>query len=119
MSSISHEVPSDLFKLSSRIVHFYARLLLLRCYEDYPLRHDPEPIHLDDSDRIASQDHPHILAIHYRRLELIRFKHDLFGYLGPLAPEQESSGSANDQYWRRLQSLLTDVGMLLSFMIIP
>lgn len=114
MSSISHELPSDSSELSYRIVHFYARLLVLRCYEDYHLRHDPEPIHLDESDRIASQGHPHILAIHYRRLELVKFKHDLFGHLGPLAPEQESSGSANDQYQRRLQSLLTDVEMLLS-----
>ena len=96
MSSISHELPSDSSELSYRIVHFYARLLVLRCYEDFYLRHDPEPIQLDESDRIASQGHPHILAIHYRRLELVKFKHDLFGHLGPLAPEQESSGSAND-----------------------
>ena len=71
MSSISHEIPSHLFKLSFRIVHFYSRLLLLRYYEVYYLRHDPEPIHLDESDRTASQDHPHILARHYRRLELV------------------------------------------------
>ena len=107
ISSISHELPSDSSEFSSRIVHFYARLLVLKCYGDYYSRYDPEPIHLDESDRIFRQDHPHVLAIYYRRLELVKFKQDLFGHLGP-------SGSANGQCWRRLQSLLTDVEMLLS-----
>jgi len=101
-------------------VHFYARLLVLRCYEDYSLRHDTQPIELDGSDRVASKDHPHIIAMHHRRLELVKLKHDLLGYLGPLTTEHESvavrknSDSGDDPYWRKLRSLLTDVEMLLS-----
>lgn len=58
--------------------------------------------------------------MHHQRLELVKFKHDLFGYLGPLAPMhnsdavREGSDSADDLYRRKLQSLLTDVEMLLS-----
>ena len=111
ISLINHEPPSDSSEFASYIMHFYARLLVLRCYEDYYLRHDPEPIYLDESDRTASE---HILAIQHRRLELVKFKQDLFGHLGPLVPEQGGSGSAIDQYRRRLHSLLTDIDMLLS-----
>jgi len=120
MSSMSHDFPSDLSEFSCGIVHFSARLLVLRCYEDYTLRHDTQPIKLDESDRVASQDHPHIIAMHHRRLELIKLKQDLFGYLGPLAPEHKSvavrkgSDSAGDPYRQKLQGLLTDIEMLLS-----
>ena len=119
-SSVTHEFPSDSSEFSCSIVHFYARLLVLRCYEDYNLRHDTQPIQLNESDRVASRDHPHIIAMHHRRLELVKLKQDLFGYIGPLAPEHTSvavrkgSDSADDPYRRKLQSLLTDVEMLLS-----
>lgn len=101
-------------------MHFYARLLVLRCYEDYNLRHDTQPIEVNNSDRVASLGHPHLIAMHHRRLELVKLKQDLFAYLGPLAPEHKSvavgkdSDSADDPYWRKLRSLLTDVEMLLS-----
>jgi hypothetical protein len=117
---ISHEFPSDSSEFSSGIVHFYARLLVLRCYEDYNLRHDTQPIELDGSDRVTSRNHQHIVAMHHRRLKLIKLKQDLSGYLGPLAPEHKSvmvrkdSDSAEDPYRRKLQGLLTDVEMLLS-----
>ena len=113
-SSISHELPSDSSEFLCGIVHFYTRLLVLRCYEDYNLRHDPEPIQLEESDKVASKYHPHILAMHHRRLELVKFKQALFGYLGPLSPEHKSSDAAGDSYRRNLQGLLTDVEMLLS-----
>lgn len=118
--SISYEFPSDSSEFSCGIVHFYARLLVLRCYEDYSLRHDTQPIELDESDRVASRNHPHIVAMHHRRLELVKLKQNLSGYLGPLAPEHKSvavrkgSDSAEDPYRRKLQGLLTDVEMLLS-----
>ncbi|MCJ1394871.1 hypothetical protein MMC18_007751 [Xylographa bjoerkii] len=112
--SISHELPSDSSEFLCGIVHFYTRLLVLRCYEDYNLRHDPEPIQLEESDRVTYKDHPHILAMHHRRLELVKFKHALFGYLGPLSPEHKSSDAAGDSYRRNLQGLVTDVEMLLS-----
>lgn len=114
MSSISHELPNDSSELLYGIVHFYTRLLVLRCYEDYNLRHDPEPIHLEESDRVACKNHPHILAMHYRRLELVKFKQALFGYLGPLSPEHMNSDATDGLYRRNLQSLLTDAEMLLS-----
>ena len=113
-SSISHELPTEASEFSCSIVHFYARLLVLRCYEDYTLRHDPEPIQLSDSVRVVTKDRPHIKAMHDRRLELVKFKQDLSGYLGPLAPEHISSGSADGPYRQRLRNLLTDVEMLLS-----
>ena len=52
--------------------------------------------------------------MHHRRLELVKFKQALFGYLGPLSPEHKSSDAAGDSYRRNLQGLLTDVEMLLS-----
>lgn len=58
--------------------------------------------------------------MHHRRLELIKLKQDLFGYLGPLAAEHKSavvpkgSDSADDTYRRKLQSLVTDIEILLS-----
>lgn len=119
-TSTSHEFPSDSSEFSCSIVHFYARLLVLRCYEDYSLRHDTQPIKLSQSDQVTIQNHPHIEAIHHRRLELVKMKHDLSGYLGPLASEHKSvairkgSDSAEDPYRQKLQSLLTDVEMLLS-----
>ena len=117
---ISYELPSDSSEFLCGIVHFYARLLILRCYEDYSLRHDTQPIKVSESDRVVVQDHPYIIAMHHRRLELVKLKQDLFGYLGPLAPEhksvvvRKSSDSADDPYRQKLQSLLTDVEMLLS-----
>ncbi|MCJ1437973.1 hypothetical protein MMC27_007360 [Xylographa pallens] len=120
-TSFKHsEISRDPFEFTCSIVHFYARLLVLRCYEDYSLRHDTQPIKLIDSDRVSTVNHPHIVAMHYRRLELVKLKHDLFGYLGPLAPEHESvvvrmdSDSADNPYRRKLRSLLTDIEMLLS-----
>ena len=119
-SSIIHEPPSDSSEFLCEIVHFYTRLLVLRCYEDYNLRHDTQPIDLNESDRIASIDHPDVIAMHHRRLELVKLKQNLSGYLGPLAPEHrsiavhEGSESADDPYRRKLESLLTDVEMLLS-----
>lgn len=119
-SSTTHEFPSDSSEFSRSIVHFYARLLVLRCYEDYSLRHDSQPIKLDKSDRVSVQGNPHVEAIHHRRLELVKLKHDLSGYLGPLASElkpvviRKSSDSAEDPYGQKLQGLLTDVEMLLS-----
>ena len=113
-SSTKHKLPSDSSEFSSCIVHFYARLLVLRCYEDYHLRHNPEPVIDLDSNRTYNKGRPCIVAIHRRRLELVQFKQDLSGYLGPLAPEHKGSDSADDQYRRRLQSLLTDIEMLLS-----
>lgn len=113
-SSTSHALPSDSSEFLCGIVHFYTRLLVLRCYEDYNLRHDPEPTHLEDSDRIATRDHPHILAMHLRRLELVKFKQALAGYLGPLSPEHTNSDAAGDSHRRNLQGLLADVEMLLS-----
>jgi len=101
-------------------VHFYVRLLVLRCYEDYSLRHDTQPIKLNESDRVASKGHPHIITMHHRRLGLVKLKQDLFAYLGPLAPEHKSvmvpkdSDSADDPYRRKLRSHLTDIEMLLS-----
>ena len=102
------------------IVHFYARLLVLRCYEDYALRHDTQPILLEETDRVCTIGHPHILAMHHRRLELVKLKQALSGYLGPLHPERESvtvckgPDSAHDPYRRKLQGLIKDVEMLLS-----
>jgi hypothetical protein len=58
--------------------------------------------------------------MHHRRLELVKLKQDLSGYLGPLAPKnksvavRKSPDSAEDQYRRKLQGLLTDIEMLLS-----
>jgi len=118
--STSHEFPSDSSEFSCSIVHFYARLLVLRCYEDYFLRHDTQPIKLNESDRVATKNHPHIEAMHHRRLELVKLKQDLSGYLGPLASEHKSvairkgSDSAEHPYRQKLQGLLTDVEMLLS-----
>ncbi len=121
MSSINYAFPSDPSEFSYGIVHFYARLLVLRCYEDYSLRHDTQPIEVNNSGRVASLGHPHLIAMHHRRLELVKLKQDLFAYLGPLAPEHnksvavgKDSDSADDPYWRKLRSLLTDVEMLLS-----
>ena len=114
VSSISHELPGDSSELHYSIVYFYTRLLVLRCYEDYNLRHDPEPIQLQDSDRVTSQDHPHILAMHRRRLELVKFQQALYGYLGPLSPEHKNLNAADDLYRRNLQGLLTDAKMLSS-----
>ena len=120
MSSRSLELPSDPSEFLCYIVHFYARLLVLRCYEDYNLRHDTQPIELNESDRVTTTGHPHLIAMHCRRLELVKLKQDLFAYLGPLAPEHKSvmvgkdSESADDPYGRKLRSLLTDVEMLLS-----
>ena len=119
MSSINLELPSDRSECLCCIVHFYARLLVLRCYEDYSLRHDTQPIELDGSDRADDQD-PYLIAMHHRRLELVKLKQDLFAFLGPLAPEHKSlmvgkeSDSADEPYRRKLRSLLTDVEMLLS-----
>lgn len=119
-SSMNHEFPDDPSEFSCRIVHFYARLLILRCYEDCNLRHDTQSIELDESDRVCSQGHPDIIAMHHRRLELVKMKQDLFGYIGPLTPGHQSvtvpevSDSADDPYRRKLQGLVTDIEMLLS-----
>lgn len=113
-SSMSHELPSDSSEFLGCIVHEYTRLLVLRCYEDYNLRHDPEPVQLEESDRVTSTDHQRILAMHHRRLELVKFKQALFGFLGPLSPEYKSLDAAGGSYRRNLQGLLTDVEMLLS-----
>jgi len=119
-SSINHEFPSDSSEFLCGIVHFYARLLVLRCYEDYSLRHDTQPIEWDWSKRANIKGGPHIIAMQHRQLELVKLKQDLFAYLGPLAPEHMSlavrngSDSADDPYRWKLQSLLTDVEMLLS-----
>ncbi|MCJ1257059.1 hypothetical protein MMC24_004884 [Lignoscripta atroalba] len=58
--------------------------------------------------------------MHHRRLELVKLKQDLSGYLGPLTSEhklvviRKGSDSAEDPYWQKLQGLLTDAEMLLS-----
>ncbi|PVH94179.1 hypothetical protein DM02DRAFT_676378 [Periconia macrospinosa] len=119
-SSTSYEFLSDPSEFSRRIVHFYARFLILRCYEDYALRHDPQPIELGESDRAGPQDNPYIEAMHRRQLELVKLKQDLTGYLGPLAcdhksiPNSKGSNLAENSYQQKLQGLLTDVEMLLS-----
>ena len=117
-SSTNHAPPRDESDFSSSIVHFYTRLLVLRCYEDYTLRHDPQPINLDESDRICTQHHPHIIAMHHRRLELTKLKQDLSGYLGPFASLHQSaavcecSDSSEEPYRQKLQGLMTDIEML-------
>ena len=120
MPSTSHMFPSDLSEVSCSIVHFYTRLLVLRCYEDYTLRHDTQPINLNVSDRVCTKHYPHIEAMQHRRLELVKLQQDLSGYLGPLTSEHQSaairksSDSAADPYWQKLQGLLADVEKLLS-----
>lgn len=117
---MNHEFPSDSFEFSCGIVHFYARLLVLRCYEDYNLRHDTQPIVLEECNQVCSQGHPDIVAMHHRRLELVKLKQALSGYLGPLTPEHESftfgkgSELVNDSNRGKLPSLVTDVEMLMS-----
>ena len=117
---MSHDISNNLSEFSCGIVHFYARLLVLRCYEDYSLRHDPQPINLYDSNRVCTGGHPHIIAMYHQRLELVKMKQDLCGDLGPLAFElkpadvHNGSDSADDLYSRKLQSLVTDVEMLSS-----
>ena len=69
---------------------------------------------MEQSDRVATRNHPHVLAMHYRRLELVKFKQALDGYLGPLSPEHKSLDAAGDSYRQKLEGLLTDVEMLLS-----
>ena len=114
------ELPSDPSGILCCIVHFYARLLVLRCYEDYSLRHDAQPINLNEGNRVSSKGQPHLIAMHHRRLELVRLNQDLFAYLGPLAAGHKSvivgkdSDSAHCLYRHKLRSLLTDVEMLLS-----
>lgn len=115
------EFSSDPSELSHNIVQFYARLLILRCYEDYNLRHDVQPINeLLSSDGVATKGRPHIEAIHRRRLELVKMKQDLSGYLGPSARGQQrfavhdSSDSTETPCVQRLRGLLTDIEMLLS-----
>lgn len=119
-NSMNLEHSNDSAEFPFSIVHFYARLLVLRCYEDFNLRHDTQPINLDESDRITSRGYPHIAAMHHRRLEVIKLKQSLSGYLGPHASEHKSvavqvgSGSAENPYRQKLQGLLTDIEMLLS-----
>lgn len=119
-SCMNHKFPSDSSKFSCGIVHFYARLLVLRCYEDYNLRHDTQPIDLEICDQVCTQGNPDVLAMQHRRLELVKLKQALSGYLGPLTPEHESftfgkgSELVNDSYRRKLHSLVTDVEMLMS-----
>jgi len=67
MPSIILEFPSDSSEFSCGIVHFYARLLVLRCYKDYSFQHNTQPTNLDESDRVASLNHSHIVAMHHRR----------------------------------------------------
>jgi hypothetical protein len=74
-----HKLPHETSELCYSITYFYVRLLVLRCYEDYNLRHDTQPINLDESIRTY---HPHIEAIYRRRLELLTLKQDLVAYLG-------------------------------------
>lgn len=118
--SIFHESHYDSFEFSCSIVHFYARLLILRCYEDYILRHDTQPIQLDFGDRLTKKGHPHILDMHCRRLELLKLKQDLSGYLGFLASEHKSvvackgTDPVDGPYLQKLQGLLSDAEMLLS-----
>jgi hypothetical protein len=75
---------------------------------------------LEESDRVTTAKHPHLVAMHHRRLELVKLKQSLSGYLGPLAPEHKSvalrkgSNLAEDLYRRKLEGLLTDIEMLLS-----
>ena len=119
-SAIIHETPSDVSEFTCSIVHFYARLLVLRCYEDYNLRHDTQPIDFYRSERVGHEGDIDIMDMHHRRLELVKLKQNLCGYLGPLAPEHNSgvvhkgSDSAGNLFWRKLQDLVTDVEMLLS-----
>jgi Mg2+ and Co2+ transporter CorA len=108
--------PDDISEFSSDIIHFYARLLVLRCYEDYTLRHDSQPINLAESDRVITIEHPHITAMHERRLELIKLKHCLSGYLGPFSLAATVQGSRNgidESFRQKLQNLLTDIDMLV------
>lgn len=115
LSSDDRELPDDPTEISFSIVHFYARLLLLRCYEDYHLRHDPEPIELYESDKVSSTDLPHITAMHNRRLELVKFRQHLSGYLGLPTTKHERSDSPNHEHREGgHHNLLTDVDMLLS-----
>ena len=114
------DFPSDPCEFSLSIVHFYTRLLVLRCYEDYTLRHDPQPINLDKTDRVCFKDHPYIIAMHQQRLKLVELKQDLFAFLGPPslihkpAPVHQDSGSVDGPYRRKLRDLVTDLEMLSS-----
>jgi hypothetical protein len=51
------------------------------------------------------------MAMHERRLELIKMKQNLSGHLGPLAPKHSSS---DNPYRQKLQDILIDIEMLLS-----
>ena len=119
MAVTGSELASDLSDFPYIIVHFYTRLLVLRCYEDYNLRHDAQPIEVQGSNRVSSMHHPHIEGMHRRRLELVKVKQNLLGYLGPLALKYKSvathkgSKSTENSYWAKLQGLVTDVEMLL------
>lgn len=118
--SIRPVSPSNMSEFPCSVVHFYVRLLVLRCYEDYSLRHDPQPIDLYESDRVDGTGHLHLRSMHRRQLELVKLKQDLSGYLGPFTSEQKlvaiprGSDSAEDSYRQKLQGLLTDAEMLLS-----
>jgi hypothetical protein len=87
--SMNHEFPSDSSEFLCNIVHFYALLLVLRCYEDYNLRHDTQPTNLDESERMINPgiNHHYIEAMYHRRTELVKLKQNLTGFLGPLAPD--------------------------------
>ena len=58
--------------------------------------------------------------MHYRRLELVKLKQDLSGYLGLLASKnkvvaiRKGSDLTEDPYRQKLHDLLTDVEILLS-----
>ncbi|KAL9611173.1 MAG: hypothetical protein Q9167_004158 [Letrouitia subvulpina] len=108
----SHKLPNGTLELAYTIVHFYARLLLLRCYEDYTLRHDPEPINPDKSDRCCTNWH--ILAMHQRRLELVKFKQNLAIYIDALSAGPKNLEPGGIEYRQKLQGLTTDLNMLLS-----
>jgi hypothetical protein len=56
------------------IVHFYARLLVLRCYEDYVLRHDTQPVLLEETDRVCTIGRPHILAMQQSASSMTKFQ---------------------------------------------
>ena len=102
------------------LLHFYTRLLVLKCYEDYHLRHDAEPINLMRSDRVAIENHPHIEAIQRRQLELVKLKQDLLGYPGTFAHKKqglaihEASHSTESPPGQQFQGLLADIEALLS-----
>ena len=120
MPSTCYKYLNNPAEFSHSIVHFYARLLILKCYEDYALRYNPQPIDMNESNQLSTLDHPHIEAMYRHQLKIVRFKHNLKGYLGFSAhehkttPSTECSNFTKNLCQQKLQGLLTDIKSLLS-----